>query len=69
MTTRSVDRQQHFGYEGQFTLKNKIPSSMKCGNGGSFARDVYPTQDTSRIGTMRVQQEEESEDRIIAKYD
>ena len=31
----------------------------------SHARGVYPTQDTSRIETVRVKQEEETETRIM----
>ena len=34
---------------------------------GSHAQGVYPTQDTSRIGTARVKQEEEANTRIIVK--
>ena len=30
-------------------------------------RGVYPTQDTSRMGTARVKQEEEADTRIIVK--
>ena len=33
----------------------------------SHARGVYPTQDTSRMGTVRVKQEEEADTRIIVK--
>ena len=32
---------------------------------GSHARDVYPTQDTSRMGTVRVKKEEETDIRIM----
>ena len=32
---------------------------------GSHARRVYPTHDTSRIGTARVKQEEEEDPRIM----
>ena len=34
---------------------------------GSRARGVYPTQDTSHMGTARVKQEEEANLRIIVK--
>ena len=34
---------------------------------GSHARGVYLTQDTSRMGTARVKQEEEADIRIIAR--
>ena len=34
---------------------------------GSHARGVYPTQDTSRMDTARVAQEEEADTRIIVR--
>ena len=34
---------------------------------GSHARGVYPIQDTLRMGTARVRQEEETDTRIIVK--
>ena len=34
---------------------------------GSHARGVYPTRDTSRMGTARVKQEEEADTRILVK--
>ena len=34
--------------------KYKGPSSMDCRERESHARGVYPTQDTSRMGTARV---------------
>ena len=34
---------------------------------GSHARGVYPSQDTSRMGTARGKQEEEADTRIIVK--
>ena len=34
---------------------------MDCRKLGHRARDVYPTQDTSRMGTARVKQEEETD--------
>ena len=34
---------------------------------GYHARGVYPTQDTSRMGTVRVKKKEEAEIRIIAR--
>ena len=33
---------------------------MDCRDRGSHARGVYPTHDTSRMGTARVKQEEET---------
>ena len=41
--------------------KYKGPFSMDCRERGSYARGVYPTQDTSRMGTVRVKQEEETD--------
>ena len=38
---------------------------MDCGERGSRARGVYPTQDTSRMATARVKQEEEADTRIM----
>ena len=39
---------------------------MDCRERGSRARGgVYSTQDTSRMGTARVKQEEEADNRII----
>ena len=32
---------------------------------GSHARSVYPTQDTSRIGTARVKRDQEADTRIV----
>ena len=40
---------------------------MNCTDRGSKARGVYLTQDTSRMGTERVKQEEEADTRIIVK--
>ena len=40
---------------------------MDCRDRGSHARGVYPTQDTSRMGTVRGKQEEEVDARIIVK--
>ena len=34
---------------------------------GSYVRGVYPTQYTSRIGSVRMKQEEEADTRIIVK--
>ena len=34
---------------------------------GSHAWGVYPTQDTSRMGTARLKQEEETDTRIILR--
>ena len=34
---------------------------------GSHGQSVYPTQDTSHMGTARVKQEEEADTRIIAR--
>ena len=33
----------------------------------SHARGVYPTQDTSRMGTVRMKQEEETDTRIMVR--
>ena len=42
--------------------------SMDYRERGSHARSVYPTQDTSRVGTARVkEEEEEAATRIIVK--
>ena len=41
--------------------------SMDYWERGSHARGVDLTQDTSRIGTARVKQEEETDTRIIVK--
>ena len=43
------------------------PASTDCRDRGSHARGVYPSQDTSRMGTATVKQEEEADTRIIAK--
>ena len=40
---------------------------MVCRERGSHARGVYPKQDTSRLGTARVKQEEEENKRIIVR--
>ena len=40
---------------------------MDCREQGSYARGVYPTQDTSRMGTSRVKQEVEADTRIIVE--
>ena len=40
---------------------------MDCREQGSHARGVYPTQDTSHMGTAMVKQEEETNTSIIAK--
>ena len=34
---------------------------------GSHARGVYPTQDTSRMGTARVKEEEGADTRVIVR--
>ena len=47
--------------------KYKGPISTDCRDRGSQARGVYPTQDTSRMRTARVKQEEEADTRIIVK--
>ena len=44
--------------------KYKGASSMDCRERGSHARG-NPTQNTSRMGTVRVKQEEEVDTRII----
>ena len=40
---------------------------MDCGDRGSRARSVYPTQDTSRMGTARVKEEVGEDTKIIVK--
>ena len=40
---------------------------MDCRERGSHARDMYPTQDTSRMGTARVKEEEEEDTRVVVK--
>ena len=35
---------------------------------GSQARGVYPTQYTSRMGTAKMKQEEETDTRIMREY-
>ena len=46
-------------YKGPFRMNNK--------ERGSHARGVYLAQDTSRMGTARVKQEEEADTRMIVK--
>ena len=49
---------------------NITQEAKKTGNKktkGSYARSVYPTQDTSRMGTTRVKEEEEADTKIIVK--
>ena len=41
------------------------PSSMDCREQGSQARGVYPTQDTSRMETVKVKQKEKENAIII----
>ena len=40
---------------------------MDCRERGSHTQGVYPTQDTSGLGTAGVKQEEEADTRIIAE--
>ena len=40
---------------------------MDCRERGSHARDVYPTQYTSRMGTARMKEEVGADTRIIVK--
>ena len=49
------------------TPKHKGPFSIDYEEWRSHARGVYPTQDTSRMGTAKVKQEEEAVTRIIVK--
>ena len=59
---------QRYSYEVNSVVprpKYKGPFSMDCREQGSRARGVYPTQDTSRMGTARVKQEEEADTRIM----
>ena len=46
-------------------MKYAGPFSMGYRERGSNALGVYPTQDTSRVGTARVKQEEEADTRIM----
>ena len=52
-----------------FAQKYAGSSSADCRDRGLHARGVYPTQDTSRMGTARarVKQEEEADIKIIAR--
>ena len=43
------------------------PFSMDCREHGSHARCVYPTQDNSCMGRVRVKQEKETDTGIIVK--
>ena len=43
------------------------PFSMDYRERGSHAQGVYPTQDTSHMGTAKVTQEEEADTRITVK--
>ena len=47
--------------------KYKGTFSMACRQRGSHARSVYPIQDTSRMRTARIKQEEEADNGIIVK--
>ena len=47
-------------------MKYKRPSRLDYRERGSHARGVYPTQDSSRVGTARVKQEVEADTRIMA---
>ena len=47
--------------------ENKKPFSMDCRERGSHAQGVYPTQDTSRMGTAGVKHEKKANIRITAK--
>ena len=40
---------------------------MHCRERGSHAQGVYPTQDTPRMETSTMKQEEEADTRIMAK--
>ena len=48
-----------------FVSKYKGPSCMDYRERGSHVRGVYPTQYTSRMGAVRVKQEEEADTRIM----
>ena len=50
-----------------FRLKYNGPFSIDCMERGSHARGVYPIQDTSRMGTAKIKQEEQADIRIIAR--
>ena len=41
------------------------PYSIDCRERGTHARGVYPTQDTSSMGTAKVKQEEQTDTRIM----
>ena len=45
----------------------KGTSSMDCRERGFHAQGLYPTQDTSRMGTVRVKEEEGADTGIIVK--
>ena len=47
--------------------EDKKPLNMNRREEGSFTQGVYPTQDTSRMGTARVEQEKEADTRIISE--
>ena len=48
--------------------KHKSLFGMDYRERGPHARGVYPTQDTSRMETARLKQEEEEDTRIIVEY-
>ena len=47
--------------------KYKGTSSIDCRDRGSYARGVYPTQYTSRIGAARVKQEVGADTKVIVE--
>ena len=57
------------GLYGSMTThrKYKRTSSRGCRERGTHVRGVYPTQYTSRMGTVRVKQEAGADTRIIVK--
>ena len=47
--------------------EGRTPSSIDCRERGSHARSAFLAQDTSRMRTARVKEEEEADTRIIVK--
>ena len=54
-------------YRVVYRTKCERPLRMNHRERGSHARGVFPTQDTSRMGTARVKQEEEADKRVIVR--
>ena len=65
-TQRSID--SNASAVKPFSLENTRDSLVQTAvSRGSHARGMHPTQDTSRMGTARVKQEEEADTRIIVR--